>query len=69
MIDRSHALSIVRQAKVLDISRGSVYYKPRPVSAEDLALTRRIDDMSARTLDKFVRARRALSEVRRRCIA
>jgi putative transposase len=45
MIDRSHALSIVRQAKVLNISRGSVYYKPRPVSAEDLALMRRIDEL------------------------
>jgi putative transposase len=45
MIDRSHNLPIVRQAKALNISRGSVYYKPRPVSAEDLALMRRIDEL------------------------
>ena len=45
MIDRNHDLPIVRQAKALNISRGSVYYKPRPVSAEDLALMRRIDEL------------------------
>ena len=44
MIDRDHDLPIVRQAEALNISRGSVYYKPRPVSAEDLALMRRIDE-------------------------
>jgi putative transposase len=43
MIDPSHGLPIARQAKVLNISRGSVYYKPRPVSAADLAIMRRID--------------------------
>jgi len=45
MIDRSHDLSISRQAKVLNISRGSVYYKPRPVSAADLGVMRRIDEL------------------------
>src|SRR3954454_5326650 len=45
MIDRSHDLSIARQARVLGISRGSVYYLPRPVSAIDLALMRRIDEL------------------------
>jgi putative transposase len=45
MIDRNHDLPVARQAKVLNISRGSVYYKPRPVSAEDLALMRRIDEL------------------------
>jgi putative transposase len=43
MIDPSHGLPIARQAKVLSISRGSVYYKPRPVSATELAIMRRID--------------------------
>ena len=42
MIDREHDLPIARQAKALNISRGSVYYLPRPVSAADLALMRRI---------------------------
>ena len=43
MIDRAHDLPVVRQAKALNISRGCVYYQPRPVSAQDLALQRRID--------------------------
>src|SRR5712691_2751324 len=45
MIDRDHKLSITRQAKLLDISRGTVYYLPRPVSPADLALMRRIDEL------------------------
>jgi putative transposase len=43
MIDRTHGLSITRQAEALGISRGAVYYVPRPMSAGDLALMRRID--------------------------
>ena len=30
MIDRNRELSITRQAKLLDISRGTVYYLPQP---------------------------------------
>jgi putative transposase len=45
MIDREHDLSITRQAKALGISRGSVYYSPRPVSKAELALMRRIDQL------------------------
>jgi putative transposase len=45
MIDRDHGLSISRQAKMLGISRGSVYYLPRPTSDADLALMRRIDEL------------------------
>jgi putative transposase len=45
MIDREHDLSITRQAKALGISRGSVYYSPRPVSKVELALMRRIDEL------------------------
>ena len=40
MIDREHELSITRQAKLLEISRGTVYYLPRPVSPADLAFMR-----------------------------
>jgi len=43
MIDRAHDLPISKQADVLNISRGSVYYLPRPVSAADLAIMRRLD--------------------------
>jgi putative transposase len=45
MIDRDHDLPIARQAKVLNISRGTVYYLPRPVSAAELAIMRRIDEL------------------------
>lgn len=43
MIDRTHGLSLSRQANAVGISRSSVYYLPRPVSPADLALMRRID--------------------------
>ncbi len=45
MIDPHHDLSITRQAKALGISRGSVYYLPRPVRAADLAVMRRMDEL------------------------
>ncbi len=45
MIDRKHKLPLVRQAKALGISRGSLYYKPCPVSDADLILMRRIDEL------------------------
>ena len=43
MIDREHDLPITKQAEVLKISRGSVYYLPRPVPDADLAIMRRLD--------------------------
>jgi putative transposase len=43
MIDRQHDLPITKQAEVLCISRGSVYYLPRPVPEADLAIMRRLD--------------------------
>jgi putative transposase len=45
MIDRDHDLSVTRQARVLNISRSSVYYLPRPTSPGELALMRRIDEL------------------------
>jgi putative transposase len=45
MIDRSHDLSITRQAELLGFSRGSVYYLPRPVNEADLQLMRRLDEL------------------------
>jgi putative transposase len=45
MIDRDHTLPITHQASLLGMSRGSVYYLPRPVSAADLGLMRRIDEL------------------------
>lgn len=45
MIDRTHPLSVTRQAQLLALSRASVYYVPHPVSAAELALMRRIDEL------------------------
>ena len=45
MIDRKHRLSVKRQAALLGISRGSVYYLPREVPEADLALMLRIDQL------------------------
>jgi putative transposase len=45
MIDRGHELALARQAKLLKLSRSSVYYRPRPVSPGDLAIMRRIDEL------------------------
>jgi len=63
MIDRSHDLPICRQAAELGLSRSSVYYLPRPVSASDLAIMRRIDELhldfpfaGSRMLRDFLRA-------------
>ena len=45
MIDRTHQLPVTRQAELLNVSRGSVYYLPKPVSEADLNLMRRIDEL------------------------
>ena len=45
MIDRTHRLSIGRQAQLLGISRANVYYKPVGASAEDLRQMRRVDEL------------------------
>jgi hypothetical protein len=45
MIDRTHPLPITRQAQIVNISRGSVYYKSEPTSDADLKLMRRIDEL------------------------
>ena len=63
MIDRTHALSLTRQAEALGISRGAVYYVPHAMSAWDLALMREIDVLhldfpfaGARMLRRLLRA-------------
>ncbi len=43
MINRTHALPVVRHCQLLALSRSTAYYQPMPVSATDLALMRRID--------------------------
>ena len=43
MIDPAHSLSTTKQGQLLNVSRGSVYYLPRPTSPADLALMHQID--------------------------
>jgi len=43
MIDRSHALPVVRQAELAGLSRASVYYLPRATSDAEQQLMKRID--------------------------
>ncbi len=45
MIDREHELPLASQAVALNISRGSIYYKPMPTPAADLAIMRRMDEL------------------------
>lgn len=46
LLDRDHGqLSIRRQCRLLGIARSGVYRLPRPANDNDLALTRRIDEL------------------------
>jgi len=45
MIERSHGLLLTKQARAAGISRDSVYDLPKPVSAGDLVLMRKIDEL------------------------
>ena len=46
MIDRAHpSLSVVRQCRLLAVSRSTLYYPPLGESAETLELMRRIDEL------------------------
>jgi len=45
MIDRKHRLPLVRQAVLVGLSRGAIYYEPKPLPERDLKLMRRIDEL------------------------
>ena len=45
MIDKTHDLPVVRQAKLLELSRSSIYYQPQPTPETDLRLMRRMDEL------------------------
>ena len=63
MIDRDNNLTIKGQAELLGLSRGSVYYLPRAVSAADRALMRRIDELHLE--HPFMGARMLREQLRR----
>lgn len=45
MIDPEHPLPLSGQAKLLKISRSTIYYRPRPISDVELMLMRHIDEL------------------------
>lgn len=45
MVDRASPVHITEQCRMLNLSRSSVYYRPKPVPEEVLALMRRIDEI------------------------
>ena len=45
MIDRGHELPVIRQAELLQLTRSSVYYEPRPIPPAELAIMRQIDEL------------------------
>ena len=45
MIDRGHDLPLITQARLLGVARSTVYREPLPISASDLAMMRRIDEL------------------------
>jgi putative transposase len=63
MIDRTDKLSISRQAKLLGISRGSVYYLPQGVSEAEMALMRQLDELHLE--HPFMGARQLVRQLRR----
>ena len=63
MIDRGGKISVKRQAELLDLSRSSVYYAPRPISERDLKLMRRIDELHLEA--PFYGARKLAQQLKR----
>ena len=47
-VDKAHELPISRQCLALDISRSSAYRKPAGVSADDIDLMRKLDELHLR---------------------
>jgi putative transposase len=45
LVDADPALSAMEQCRLLKVARSTLYYRPAPVSADDLAVMRRMDDL------------------------
>jgi len=67
MIDKTHPLPVARQARLLGLSRSSVYYEPVPASAGDLALMAAMDEIHMKL--PFYGIRRIRGELRDRGLA
>jgi putative transposase len=62
MIEPGHALPLIRQSRILGLSRSSLYYKTVPVSERNLALMRLIDEIHLKY--PFYGSRRICNELR-----
>jgi putative transposase len=62
VIDKTHLLPVTRQARLLDLSRSSIYYEPVGTSTSDLALMAAIDELHMQL--PFYGARRLQDELR-----
>ena len=63
MIERGAKLPVTRQVELLELSRASVYYVPRPLPERDLVLMRRLDELHLRW--PFYGSRKLLVELRK----
>jgi putative transposase len=61
MIDATHALPLTRQARLLDLSRSSLYYEPIGVSEADLLVMAAMDELHLKL--PFYGSRRLLDEL------
>ena len=63
MVSRPHPnFSIARQCALLKVPRSTLYFKPKPVSDNDLTLMRRIDEIYMRW--PFYGSRKMVEELR-----
>ena len=63
MIERGVEVPVKRQAQLLQLSRSSVYYEPRPISPRDLTLMRRLDELHLQL--PYYGARKLAAQLRR----
>jgi len=63
MIERGAEVPVKRQAQLLQLSRSSVYYEPRPISRRDLTLMRRLDELHLQL--PYYGARKLAAQLRR----
>lgn len=67
MIERGATLPVRRQAQLLDLSRSSVYYVPRPLPERDLVLMRQMDELHLEF--PYYGSRKLAAELRRQGVA
>ena len=68
LVDRDDpVLPVTRQCRLLKVARSTLYYQPAPVSADDLAVMRRMDELYVAS--PFYGSRRMVAVLRREGVA